>query len=68
MLRILSWAQVCDLFVPPGGRIKMNLEVPFVVLPTVLPPPVSGSTPRPGSGHNIAAHPAEENANWTAVA
>src|SRR6202043_3220425 len=42
--------------------IKADFEVPLVLLPAVLAPPISRSAPGTGSGNHIAAHAAKFNA------
>src|SRR5580658_10813974 len=49
------------------GR-KTNLQIPFVVLPSVFPPPISGTPPRPRRRHHIAAHSSKTNAHGTSFA
>src|SRR5487761_313367 len=45
-----------------GRRMKMNFQVPFVVLPGILLPPISGSAPRAGGGNHFAAQTTKRNA------
>src|SRR5271170_454456 len=47
------------------GRMEMNLEIPFVLLPGIFPPPVAGCAPWTGSGQHLSAQALKTNAGGT---
>src|SRR5271154_4653407 len=47
-------------------RMEMNLQIPFILLPGIFPPPVAGGAPRTGSGQHFSAQPLKNDACGTA--
>src|SRR5277367_918806 len=46
-------------------RMEMNLQIPFVLLPGIFPPPVAGCAPWTGSGQHLSAQALKKNARGT---
>src|SRR5579863_5060306 len=47
------------LFAVARRRVKMNLQIPFLLLPRIVPPPVARCAPRPRSRQHFSAQPFE---------
>src|SRR5690348_8226419 len=47
------------------GRMEMNLQIPFLLLPEIFLPPFARGTPRAGSGEYFSLQAAEKNASGT---
>ena len=43
----------------------MNLQIPFILLPGIFPPPVAGCAPWTGGGQHLSAQPLKNNASGT---
>src|ERR1039458_9094244 len=44
--------------------MEINLQVPFVLLPRIFPPPIAGCAPGTGSGKHFSAQTLKNKAGW----
>ena len=63
----IARARIRTPFILRGRKIQSHIHVPFVLLPRIFAPPIAGSSPRPRSGGDVAAHSAKNNARRTCL-
>src|ERR1700730_17795135 len=49
-----------------GRDLKTNFEIPFVLVPGIFAPPITGSSPGAGSSYDVASCAAKRNAQGPA--
>src|SRR5215469_10245456 len=54
-----------SVYLQPHLRRKNNLQIPFVIVPTIFPPPVSRTSPRARRGRHFSAHSSPINSDRT---